>query len=30
VLCVAGFVLLLVPPSIKALTQSSPVSPSRS
>jgi ABC-type uncharacterized transport system permease subunit len=30
VLCVAGFALLLVPPSIKALTQSSPVSPSRS
>lgn len=37
VLCVAGFVLLLVPPSIRALTgqatdssgQSSPVSPSR-
>jgi hypothetical protein len=31
VLCLAGFVLLLVPPSIRALTdQSSPVSPSRS
>jgi hypothetical protein len=30
VLCVAGFALLLVPPSTKALTQSSPVSPSRS
>ena len=30
VLCAAGFVLLLVPPSIRALTQSSPVSPSRS
>jgi peptidoglycan/LPS O-acetylase OafA/YrhL len=36
VLCVAGFILLLVPPSIRALTdqsppdQSSPVSPSRS
>ena len=30
-LCLAGFVLLLVPPSIRALTaQSSPVSPSRS
>jgi peptidoglycan/LPS O-acetylase OafA/YrhL len=31
VLCLAGFVLLLVPPSIRALTgQSSPVNPSRS
>jgi peptidoglycan/LPS O-acetylase OafA/YrhL len=31
VLCAAGFILLLVPPSIRALTdQSSPVSPSRS
>jgi hypothetical protein len=30
VLSVAGFLLLFSPPSIKALTQSSPVSPSRS
>ena len=30
-LCIAGFILLLLPPSIRALTdQSSPVSPSRS